>query len=107
MIYVDQKQLDQVEYLIQQSIQGHHVLFDNETLRRVFWCHRDVLSEEKIAKTGTSVEGLIEQMLVLPTLDQKREFLRKLDPNSFTKLIRGYFSIVESNLIEKNGRHLH
>ena len=36
VIEVSKNQLSQVEYLIAQSIQGNHVLFDPEMLREAF-----------------------------------------------------------------------
>ena len=36
MIHISKHQLAQVEYLLEQSAQGNHVLFDTDELRRVF-----------------------------------------------------------------------
>lgn len=101
MIYVSQDQLDQVEYLIRQSIQGNHVLFDTETVRKVFSPSagraRSGVSEED----AYSVEHHIERLIVQPTLAQKRAYLEKLDRDTFEKVVRTYFNIVENNLFEK------
>ena len=99
MIYVSKHQLNQVEYLIHQSIQGNHLLFDVETVRRVF---RADISD----KPEKPVEDLIEHLILEPTLEKKRAFLEGLDRSTFVRVVRTYFNIVENNLVEK-GKVLH
>lgn len=96
VIYVSKDQLDQVEYLIGQSIQGNHVLFDNETVRRVFWDDCCDISEED----AYSVEHHIERLILQPTLQEKRAYLEKMDKTTFEKIVRTYFNIVENSLYE-------
>ncbi|OFZ21747.1 MAG: hypothetical protein A2X94_15785 [Bdellovibrionales bacterium GWB1_55_8] len=102
MIYVSKRQLGEVEYLIHQSIQGHHVLFDTECVRRAFWdpeLERATLFQEDSPETKR-INGLIEELILQPTLERKRAFLENLDKKSFHRLIRTYFNIVENNLFE-------
>ena len=96
MIYVSKKQLDQVEYLIGQSIQGNHVLFDSDTVRRVFDRQSDDFSDED----AYSVEHHIERLILQPSLSEKRAYLEHLDPETFDRVVRTYFNIVENNLFE-------
>jgi hypothetical protein len=104
MIYVSKQQLKQVEYLIGQSIQGNHVLFDNEVIRRVFDAEDE--PENPPERPQRDVEIHIERMILEPTIERKREFLRKLDPRLYRRVVRTYFNIVENNLFEANGvRH--
>lgn len=92
MIYVNQKQLDQVEYLIEQSCRGHHVLFDPEAIRRAFRArHRDEDDDS---------EKHIENLILQPTLVSKRAYLENLSRDMQERVIRTYFSIVENNLFE-------
>ncbi|MGZ3688903.1 MAG: hypothetical protein ACXWP5_06885 [Bdellovibrionota bacterium] len=95
MIYVSKDQLKQVEYLIHQSIQGNHVLFDNEAIRRVLWTGASVSEEE-----AYSVEHLIERLILQPTLAEKRAYLDGLDPTTYELVVKTYLSIVENNLLE-------
>src|SRR5687768_11493371 len=95
LIYVSQEEIEQVEYLIAQSIQGNHVLFDPEILRKTF----DHPSTEKYNDDDAySTEPLIERLIALPTLAQKRAFLDKLEEETLHKVVRTYFNIVENNL---------
>mgnify|MGYP000659173581 CR=1 FL=1 len=99
MIYISKNQLHQVEYLIGQSIQGNHVLFDLETVRRVFW--KDHLSSPILSdEEAYCVEHHIERMMLEPTLAQKRAYLENLDAEIFEKVVKTYFNIVETNLYD-------
>lgn len=97
MIYVSPSQLKQVEYLIEQSIQGNHVLFTHDDLKRVFRPEnpRTVSDEDSY-----EVEHHIERLILLPSLTQKRIYLERLDSDTFEKVLRTYFNIVENNLFE-------
>ena len=95
MIYVSQAQLDQVQYLIEQSALGNHILFDHETIRNVF-ANSSHLSEEE----SYQVEHHIEKLIELPTLAHKKAYLEKLDQTTYHRVVRTYFNIVENKLFE-------
>jgi len=99
VIYVSQDQLDQVEYLINQSIQGNHVLFDAEVVREVFLTAREG-GESFSVGDAYGVEHHIERIISQPTLLQKRAYLEQLDADTYRKVVRTYFNIVENNLFE-------
>lgn len=99
MIQVSKHQLTQVEYLLEQSAQGNHMLFDTEELRRVFIAaeaRRFQLSEQE----AYEVEPYIERLLEEPTLERKRAFLEALDRPVFDRIVMTYFCIVENNLYD-------
>lgn len=95
LIYVSKQQLDQVEYLIEQSKHGNHVLFDHKTIRKIF--EKSVWISDEDAY---SVEHHIERLILQPTLEEKKAYLEKLDSDTFSKVVRTYFNIVENNLYE-------
>jgi hypothetical protein len=100
VIEVSKNQLSQVEYLIEQSMKGYHVLFDTTELRRVFRARGkpdNVLTEEE----AYAVEPIIEKLIQEPTIERKRALLEGLDRRTFATVVRTYFSIVENNLFEK------
>lgn len=105
MINVSQKQLSQVEYLIQQSIQGHHVLFDHETIKVILNknTHR---ADPSVGSMSTQpephIEQAIEELITKPTLTEKRAFLNGLSRDIFEKVVCTYFNIVENNLFESS-----
>lgn len=104
MIYVTKKQMNTVEYLIEQSIHGHHILFDSDALINVFK-KRGVL-EPMQGENDPDPQPHIEKLITLPTLIQKRAYLEKLDAQTFESVVRGYFNIVENNLYQM-GEVLH
>lgn len=99
LIYVSQDQLSQVEYLIEQSIQGNHVLFDVDAVRKVFttgeFCDTPFEEEDAYA-----VEPHIERLIMEPSLEEKKAYLGQLDQRTFELVLRTYFNIVENNLFE-------
>ncbi len=109
MIYVNQKQLDQVEYILQQSAQGHHILFENDEIRRVFETARLTIRTEfeprpqrKLDGKGepTEAEKHIENLILQPSIVSKKNYLENLTPEMFQDVVRTYFSIVENNIFE-------
>lgn len=99
MIYVSEDQLSQVEYLIEQSMHGNHILFDLECVREIFQITPgQTLSEE----AAYEVEPLIEKLILQPTLQQKRAFLEALDQDTLSRVVKTYFNIVENNLYESS-----
>ena len=107
MIYVSKNQLNQVEYLIGQSILGNHVLFDIEAVRSVFAKVPRRVPKKEAPKNEASdeesyeVEHHIEKLILQPSLAQKRAYLEKLDRKTFENVVRTYFNIVENNLYEQ------
>jgi hypothetical protein len=96
VIYVNEKQLEQVEYLIQQSVNGNHVLFSADEVRRVFETNSEVSTGESY-----QVEHHIEKIMEQPTLTQKRIYIETLDSGTLDLVIRTYFNIVENSIFEK------
>lgn len=103
MIYVSKRQLDQVEYLIQQSIQGNHVLFDPQAVREILNNTSDRYAIPMSESDAYSVEHHIEKLILQPSLEQKRAYLEHLDADTFQKVVKTYFNIVENNIFESNG----
>ena len=101
MIYVSSDRLSEIEYLIGQSIQGNHVLFDIADVRRAFkeGSADANLSPEELEQ-AYAVEPLIERLMSCPTLAEKRAFLEHLSPDVYERVVRTYFNIVENNLYE-------
>lgn len=100
MIYVNQEQLDQVKYLLEQSAQGNHLLFDEQTLRRVAG---RIGNNEARTESLEQAEHLLEQMILKPTISGKRAFLETLDRATYDEVARVYFNIVQNTAQEKQG----
>jgi hypothetical protein len=100
LIYVSKNQLKQVEYLIGQSIQGNHILFELESLRKIFWQENVLLSPALTTEDAYSVEHHIERLILQPTLAEKRAYLAGLDEETYSRVVRTYFNIVENSLCD-------
>jgi hypothetical protein len=99
MIQISEEQVRQVEYIIKQSIQGNHILFDPGTVREIFLDSKLEPSPE--LSKSYSVEHHIERIMAQPTLEQKRAYVDQLDPGTLELVIKTYFKIVESSLNEQ------
>ena len=102
MVTISEEQLAQVEYIIGQSMVGHHVLFDHADVRRVFSCpHPEPVSPDE----AVGIESHIEKVMAQSTLGDKRAYLhnlQSLDPPTFEWVVRSYFSIVETNIYDQS-----
>ncbi len=99
MVTISEEQMTQVEYIIGQSMLGHHVLFEPEEVRRVFTRGAPMPVNEHQAD---SIESHIERVMAMPSLSEKREYLQNLDRATFDWVVRTYFTIVENNIYDQS-----
>lgn len=102
MIYITEEQAAQVKYLLEQAIQGNHILFDSETLKRVLQIPHSHPSE-KTKEEGYSHEHHIEKVMGFKGLAEKHAYLERLDAKTFEGVVRTYLNIVENTLFEAKG----
>ena len=96
--------LDQIEHLLAQSMNGIHLLFDNETIARIL----KVPTEEKELfhlRNLDKIQELFSEFVQIETFFGKQEFLDSLDQESFELLLRTYFHIVDNSLSAESTRH--
>jgi len=98
VIYITEEQAAQVKYLLEQAIQGNHILFDSPTLKRILETPAGAPESESYA-----AEPHIEKLMGLKTLAEKRAFLERLDAKTFEGVVRTYLNIVENTLFEAKG----
>ena len=92
--------MQEIQYIIQQSMNGYHVLFDNETIKR--FCANsktddDIFDENQARRT----ERLVELFMSTPTINGRKQFFESLNDEEKSLLIRTYFHIVENNIMNK------
>ncbi len=97
VIYISKEQAAQVKYLLEQAIQGNHVLFEASTLKKILESPLPVLEE------GYAVEPHIEKLMSLKGLASQRAYLERLDERTFAGVVRTYLNIVENTLFEAKG----
>jgi len=96
MIYVNQEQLDQVKYLLEQSAAGNHILFHTDTIKRVLRKKRREPHKERIEQA----EKLLEQMILCPSISTKKVFLENLDSQTYEDVLHVYLNIVQNTAQE-------
>jgi hypothetical protein len=96
MITVSKEQLETVEYLLEQSAQGNHVLFDLDEVRRVFTLSASPMSDQE----AYEVEHHIEKLISVQGFEKQKAYLDQLPQDILHRVIKTYFNIVENNLFE-------
>jgi hypothetical protein len=87
VIHVNQEQLDQVHYILEQGSIGNHLLFDPKIIKRA-------LSSSTAPQRQEAAEQLMEQMILRTTLPEKKLFLDQLSGNERDELVRVYLNLV-------------
>jgi len=102
---ISNSHLDQIEHLLAQSMNGIHLLFDNETIRRVFKKPSDETDLFQF-KNLARVQELFTRFVENESFHDKQEFLQSLDQESFEILLRAYFQIVDNSIFASDStRH--
>ncbi len=96
---ISDSHLDQIEHLLAQSMNGVHLLFDNETIAKVLKVpteHIDLFQLKNLDK----IQELFTEFIKRETLQDKQLYLHSLDEKSFEMLLRTYFHIVDNSLMQ-------
>ncbi len=94
---INDDHLDQIEHLLAQSMNGIHLLFDNETIARILRTPTeqvDLFHFRNLEK----IQELFSAFVQNETLQEKRMWLESLDKESYEMLLRTYFHIVDNSL---------
>lgn len=97
--------LDQIEYLLYQSTQGVHFMFENSEIAKVL---REPVDETEFFTTSNmeKVKGLLTDLLDRPSMIEKKSFLERLSSEDYELMIRAYFHLVENTILaNSNLRH--
>jgi hypothetical protein len=89
--------LDQIEHLLAQSMNGIHLLFDNETIARILRSPTEDMDLFQVRNLD-KIHDLFTAFVGHKTLQEKRMWLESLDKESYEMLLRTYFYIVENSL---------
>ena len=94
---MDEKNLEELEYFLSQSLKGHHILFEHNDIRYIL----KVPTEDTDFFSVTSMEqvqGLISELMKKDSLEKKRAYLSALKPESYEMVVRAYFHIVDNSI---------
>jgi len=110
-MHIDPSQTTQVEYLLNQSARGNHVLFDPDDIKKALGSEQSL---EKMKgdyldtfdlKTLQKMRDLLDLLMRQSTVSEKRHFILTLPPDSKELLIKAYFHILDSTLFQ-NKNHI-
>jgi hypothetical protein len=90
--------LSQIEYLLHQSTQGIHFMFDNSEIAKILGGpekHDEFFTTDNMKK----VQGLLSGLLDCPGMRDKQMYLEKLKQKDYELLVRAYFHLVENTIL--------
>jgi len=99
MIQIEKHQLEQIEYLLDQSAQGIHFLFDSPSIRKILKNPTENLDFFTL-ENRNRIQALLSQFLEKKTFSDKARYLEKLDPETYELLLRSYFNIVDNSVFQ-------
>ncbi len=94
---ISNSHLDQIEHLLAQSMNGIHLLFDNETIARILKTPTESIDLFHV-KNIERIQKLFTDFIQKETFQEKELYLQSLDPESYEMLLRTYFQIVDNSL---------
>jgi hypothetical protein len=89
--------LDQIEYLLQQSTQGLHFIFDHHDVANVL--RKDEDGRPLDIKLMDKVQGLLTGLLGKHSITEKRSFLESLPRKDYELLVKAYFQLVDKTIL--------
>ena len=95
---MEEKQIQELEKLLNQSIMGYHHLFDHRQVAAIMKHpteNIDFFTSDNIEK----VQKMFTQLIQRKSIEEKRAFIESLNPEKFEILLRTYFHIVETTLL--------
>ena len=95
---IAEENLDEIEFLLAQSMNGVHHLFDNSIIAEILQKPTeeiDFFSFENMDR----IQSLFTQLLSQNSVQEKKLFLKSLDASSYEILVRTYFHIVDNTML--------
>jgi hypothetical protein len=90
-------QVEQIEYLLQQSTQGLHFIFDHHEVANVLRKEDD--GQPLDIKLMDKVQGLLSGLLGKLSITEKRSFLESLPRKDYELLVKAYFQLVDKTIL--------
>ena len=103
-LQLDEKNLEKIEELLCQSLNGHHLLFDKQKVAQILKRpteNLDFFSYENVDK----IQALFTELIQQETYFDKLCFIQELDEESYEILLRTYFHLVDNTALAVNKQH--
>lgn len=93
---------DQIEYLLFQSTQGVHFIFDKTDVSEILRRHDQDLDPSY----SDQVQVLLTKLLERKTVVEKKSYVESLAKDDYELLVRAYFQLVDKTILaNSNVRH--
>ncbi len=102
LVDIEPSQMQHIEYLIKQSLNGHHFLFEKNELSNILKSRPSLNINFHSEETRKEAHLLLCDLLSQHNLEDKKIFLKKLDPRQFEILVRTYFQVLENTILKSN-----
>ena len=89
--------LDSMEALLAQSMRGIHLLYENDTIAKILKKPTEEMNFFTL-KNLQYIQDLFSRFIEIGGFEEKRLFLKNLDPESFEILLRTYFYILDNSI---------
>lgn len=94
---VQQPQLTEMERLLNHSLNGIHILFDHDAVKKILKRPTEELDFFSL-KNIDRIQTLFTAFAEKKNLREKQAYLQSLDEESYEIIVRTYFHIVDSTL---------
>lgn len=91
----------QIEYLLHQSAQGIHFMFERAEIIRILQEPTDSQQFFTFDNLG-KVQDMLTKFIERPTIVEKQSYLERLSRQDYELLIRAYFHLVENTILTKS-----
>jgi len=98
MIEIKERDLNEIEFFLNQSTRGHHLLFDRKKVVDILKTPTekiDFFKKNNIYK----IQNLLTELIAKKTLQEKIKYLNSLDNKAFEIILRTYFHIVDNAVL--------
>lgn len=98
MLEIKERDLHEIEFFLNQSTRGHHLLFDKEKITSILKIPTekiDFFKKNNICR----IQNLLSDLISKKSLKDKRSYLQSLDSEAFEILVRTYFHIVDNAVL--------
>jgi hypothetical protein len=102
---VELDKLEQLEFLLKQSLKGIHLLFDNKDIARVLSRVQDKDNKPFSMEKLKEMQTLLTDFIAEESLEDKRDFLEELDESDYELLVHTYFNLLENSIKEEKIVH--
>tara|TARA_B100001248_G_scaffold255904_1_gene236233 strand:+ start:9128 stop:9448 length:321 start_codon:yes stop_codon:yes gene_type:complete len=97
--------LDQLEFLLHQSMKGIHLLFENRDIARVLSRPKAKQTKEFSMNKLKKMQALLADFIAQESLQDKIDYMNSLDEKTFELLVETYFNLLENSVKEVKVLH--